>query len=258
MGVILFQRGARGYEPTEVGEELSRVALSIEQDVEDAYRQLAGQDLRLSGTIRFVTSDFIAQTLLPPVLKQFRQTHSSIDIEVLISPKFASLTKRDGDVAFRAANEPPDDLVGKQIAVLGYGLYAHRSILPKKNKHNALTQLDWVGDDHTISHVLSNQWRLQEFPNARVGTRFDSLAGKLAAIRSGMGIGFLPHYLTLDDENLICLKSNPKKWTLELWLLTHPDLSRMNRIKVFLSCAEDVLNRFDLSNVSENSSPLDL
>lgn len=256
MGVILFQRGARGYEPTEVGEELARVALSIDQNVEDAYRQLAGQDLRLSGNIRFVTSDFIAQTLLPPVLERFRKTHSSIDIEVSISPKFASLTKRDADVAFRAANEPPDDLVGKQIAVLGYGIYAHRSVVSLQNQNTGLEQLDWVGDDHTIAHVTTNQWRLREFPNARVRTRFDSLIGKLGAIQSGMGIGFLPHFVTLNDDNLICLKSRPEKWTLDLWLLTHPDLAQMNRIKAFLSCAEEVLTHFDLSSVSENSAPL--
>ncbi len=257
MGVILFQRGARGYEPTEVGEELARVALAIDQNVENAYRQLAGQDLRLSGNIRFVTSDFIAQTLLPPVLTRFRQIHSSIDIEVSISPKFASLTKRDADVAFRAANEPPDDLVGKQIAVLGYGIYASHSIISQQDHKVGLEQFDWVGDDHTIAHVTTNQWRLREFPNARVRTRFDSLLGKLGAIQSGMGIGFLPHFLTLNDDNLICLQSRPEKWVLDLWLLTHPDLSKMNRIKAFLSCAEEVLNKFDLTNITENSKPLD-
>ncbi len=255
MGVILFQRGARGYEPTEVGEELASVALSINQNVEEAYRQLAGEDLRLSGNIRFVTSDFIGQTLLPPVLTRFRQTHSSIDIEVSISPKFASLTKRDADVAFRAANEPPDDLVGKRIAVLGYGLYAHRNLLAGQDYKAQLEQLDWVGDDHTIAHVSTNQWRLREFPNACVRTRFDSLLGKFAAIQTGMGIGFLPHFLALSDNNLVCLKSRPENWTLDLWLLTHPDLNKMNRIKAFLSCAEEVLTDFDLSNITENSAP---
>ena len=257
MGVILFQRGARGYEPTEEGEELARVALAIDQNVENAYRQLAGRDLRLSGNIRFVTSDFIGQTLLPPVLTRFRQIHSSIDIEVSISPKFASLTKRDADVAFRAANEPPDDLVGKKIAVLGYGIYANRSIVSQQDHKAGLEQFDWVGDDHTIAHVTTNQWRLSEFPNARVPTRFDSLLGKLGAIQSGMGVGFLPHFLTLNDENLICLQSRPEKWTLDLWLLTHSDLSKMNRIRAFLNCAEEVLKKFDLTSITETSKPLD-
>ncbi|MEP1612750.1 MAG: LysR family transcriptional regulator [Roseobacter sp.] len=256
MGVVLFHRGARGYEPTEVGEELGRMALGIDQDVEDAYRRLAGQDLRLSGTIRLATSDFIAQSLLLPVLRSFRERQPSIEIEVSISPQFASLTKRDADVAFRAANTPPDNLVGRKIAKLGYGIYIHRSLLDRLGEHAGLEQLDWVGDDHSIAHVTTNQWRSREFPNARVRTRFDSLIGKFGAIRGKMGIGFLPHFLAISDPELVCLKSRPDRWTLDLWLLIHPDLRQMNRIKSFVRCAEDVLNHFDLSNVSETTSPL--
>lgn len=256
MGVVLFHRGARGYEPTEVGEELARMALTIDQDVEDAYRRLAGQDLRLSGTVRLATSDFIAQTLLPGVLRQFRQQQPSIEIEVSISPQFASLTKRDADVAFRAANSPPDNLVGKKIAQLGYGVYGHRSLLDQFGDHVGLEQLDWVGDDHSISHVTTNQWRGREFPNARVRTRFDSLTGKFGAIRNVMGIGFLPHFLAVSDPNLVCLKTRPDKWTLGLWLLTHPDLRQMNRIKSFVHCAEGVLDQHNLSDMDETSAPL--
>ncbi|MFK7762603.1 MAG: LysR family transcriptional regulator [Roseobacter sp.] len=258
MGVVLFHRGARGYEPTEVGEELGRMALAIDQDVEDAYRRLAGQDLRLSGTIRLATSDFIAQSLLLPVLRRFRQRQPSIEIEVSISPQFASLTKRDADVAFRAANTPPDNLVGRKVAKLGYGVYVHETLLDRFGAHVGLEQLDWVGDDHSISHVTTNQWRTREFPNARVRTRFDSLIGKLGAIRNGLGIGFLPHFLAVSDPNLVCLKSRPEKWTLDLWLLTHPDLRQMNRIKSFVRCAEEVLDQIKLSQIDENAPPLSL
>ncbi|MEP2471588.1 MAG: LysR family transcriptional regulator [Paracoccaceae bacterium] len=256
MGVVLFHRGARGYEPTEVGEELGRMALAIDQDVEDAYRRLAGQDLRLSGTIRLATSDFIAQSLLLPVLHSFRQRQPSIEIEVSVSPQFASLTKRDADVAFRAASTPPDNLVGRKIAKLGYGIYVHETLLNQFGMHVGLEQLDWVGDDHSISHVTTNQWRMREFPNARVRTRFDSLISKFGAIRHGMGIGFLPHFLATTDPHLVCLKSRPDKWTLDLWLLTHPDLRQMDRVKSFLRCTEDVVTQLDLSQLDENSPPL--
>ncbi len=258
MGVVLFHRGARGYEPTEVGEELGRMALAIDQDVENAYRRLAGQDLRLSGTIRLTTSDFLAQSLLLPVLRRFRERQPSIELEVSISPKFASLTKRDADVALRAAAKPPNNLVGQKIAKLGYGVYAHQSLLGQIGDHTGLEQLDWIGDDHSISHVTTNQWRMREFPNARVRTRFDSLIGKFGAVRAGMGVGFLPHFLALSDPALVCLQSRPQKWTLDLWLLTHPDLRQMNRIKSFTRCALDVLNDLDLSQVTEKSEPLSL
>ncbi|MEP5730456.1 MAG: LysR family transcriptional regulator [Sulfitobacter sp.] len=256
MGVVLFHRGPRGYEPTEVGEELGRMALTIDQSVEEAYRRLAGRDLRLSGTIRLATSDFIAQSLLLPVLRRFRERQPSIELEVSISPQFASLTKRDADVALRAANTPPDNLVGKKIAKIGYGIYVHKSLLSQFGDHVGLEQLDWVGDDHSISHVTTNQWRMREYPNARVRARYDSLIGKLGAIRSEMGVGFLPHFLAASEPHLVCLKSRPQKWSLDLWLLTHPDLQQMNRIKSFVRCTEDILAQFDLTQFDEYSPPL--
>ncbi|MEP5758788.1 MAG: LysR family transcriptional regulator [Litoreibacter sp.] len=256
MGVVLFHRGPRGYEATDVGDELARMALSIDQSVEEAYRRLAGQDLRLSGTVRLATSDFIAQSLLYPVLRRFRIRQPSIELEVSISPKFASLTKRDADVAFRAASAPPDNLVGHKIANLKYGLYGHSEFLKNNSDNMGVEQLDWIGDDHTITHVTANKWRLQEFPNARVRNRYDSLIGKFGAIKNQMGIGFLPHFLAGTEPDLVCMQSEPTKWNLDLWLLTHPDLQQMNRIKAFVKCAQDVLSQFNLSEVDEKSAPL--
>lgn len=256
MGVVLFHRGARGYEPTETGEELARMAQSIDQSVEEAYRRLAGQDLRLSGTIRLATSDFIAQSLLGPVLREFQDRQPSIEIEVSISPQFASLTKRDADVALRAANAPPDNLVGRKIANLKYGVYGHAAFLERHWGGGDLEQMNWVGDDHSIAHVTTNTWRMQEFPSAKMPNRYDSLVGKFTAIRNQMGIGFLPHFLAGTAPDLVCLRTNSEHWNLDLWLLTHPDLQHMNRIKAFMTCSQEVLSRLNLSEIDENAPPL--
>lgn len=256
MGVVLFHRGARGYEPTDTGDELARMAQAIDQSVQDTYRRLAGQDLRLSGTVRLATSDFIAQSLLNPVLRKFHKRHPSIEFEVSISPQMASLTKRDADVAFRAANTPPDNLVGSKIAELKYGVYGHAAFLGPQADTDDLQRLAWVGDDQSIAHVATNTWRTRDFPNARAPHRYDSLLGKFSAIKNQMGIGFLPHFLARTHPDLVCLRSNPTQWTLDLWLLTHPDLQHMNRIKAFMKCSHEVLSQLNLSDVDEHSAPL--
>lgn len=257
MGVVLFERSARGYTPTEVGEELASMALSIEKGVEDAYRKLESHDVRVSRTIRVATSDFIAQSLLPPVLKQFREEHDSIDLEILISPKVANLAQRDADVAIRAVNDVPENLVGEKIAELQYGLYAHHSLLTRSGAPPQLTQFDWVGDDHTISHVSTNRWHLSDYPQARITTRYDSLLGKMEGIRAAMGIGFLPHFLARKDKALVCLKTQPEKWSIDLWLLTHADLYNIYQIRKFMKCAEDTLSDCELSCINEASLNLE-
>lgn len=245
MGVVLFDRNARGYVATDAGEELAKMARSINSEVGNAYRQLAGQDLRLSGTIRLATSDFLAQSILPPVLAQFRQQQPSIEIEVTISPQFASLTKRDADIALRAALDPPDTLEALNAAAIGYGVYCHKSLVGAGSRN--IEEIEWIGDDQSIAHVTTNRWRLQAFRNTNPQIRFDSLSGKFAAIRGELGAGFVPHFLAKNDPDLICLEDRPDEWQLPLWLLTHPDLRKMNRIRAFLNCAEGILSQMDFS-----------
>lgn len=255
MGIVLFDRQPSGYTPTETGEELARIAEAIEQEVEGAYRKLAGLDLRLSGTIRLATSDFLAQTLLVPILRVFRARFPSIEIETVISPQFASLTKRDADVALRAANTLPEHLVGKKITTLGYGLYGHEDLV-QECRGIGPEQLDWVGDDQTIAGVTTNLWRQRSFPNARVKLRYDSLIGKFSAIRSGLGVGFLPHFLGVSTPGLVCVETEPEAWRLDLWILTHPDLTRMTRVQAFMNMAEQALSAMRLGEVNAESSAL--
>ena len=252
MGVVLFDRKPSGYVPTETGEELARIADEIGEEVENAYRKLAGQDLRLSGSIRLATSDFLAQTLLVPILRSFRARYPSIEFETAISPQFASLTKRDADVALRAVNTVPAHLVGRKIATLGYGVYGLKSLVAERRGVGP-EQLDWVGDDHTIAHVKTNEWRQRSFPNARVKIRFDSLIGKFTAIRAGMGVGYLPHFLGTSAAELDCIATAPGDWTLDLWVLTHPDLSRMSRVQAFMNMAETVFGEMRLDTIDDKT-----
>lgn len=257
MGIVLFDRKPAGYTPTESGEELAQIAEEIAQEVEGAYRKLAGQDLRLSGTIRLATSDFLAQTLLLPVLRKFRSQYPSIEIETAISPQFASLTKRDADLALRAAKDVPEHLVGKRISNFSYGVYGHKDLVLMQRGIGP-EQLDWIGDDQTIAHVTTNLWRKRHFPNARIKLRYDSLIGKFTAIRSGLGVGFLPHFLGVSTPGLVCLATEPDIWRLDLWLLTHPDLARMTRVQAFLKTAEATVQGMQLEQIDQNSVALEM
>lgn len=246
-GVALFHRVRQGYEPTDVGEELARRAEMIEEDVLGAYRQLAGQDLRLSGTIRCATSDYIAQSLLPPALRLFRKRYPDIEIEVSMSPHFASLTRRDADVAIRAANDIPHPLVGDAVAQIGFGLYGSKAYLNGQAGDPDPEELDWIGVDDSLAHVSTNQWRVRDFPKSNPRTKFGSLLGIHAAVKNALGVGFLPHYLAATDPELARVRTEKGDWSLGLWLLTHPDLRHMYRVRAFFKCFAEATAERDLA-----------
>src|SRR5690554_6333957 len=57
LGVALFERSRTGYTPNSAGEDLAAVARRVEADILGAERRLAGQDLKLSGSVRLTTTD---------------------------------------------------------------------------------------------------------------------------------------------------------------------------------------------------------
>ncbi|MGI9383468.1 MAG: LysR family transcriptional regulator [Methyloligellaceae bacterium] len=239
LGVHLFERTPRGYAPTADGEELARIAARVEDDIQGAYRKVAGKDLRLSGTIRCATADYIAATFLPPILARFRERYPAIEVEVAISARFASLTKRDADIAIRPTNDPPETLVGRRLCGIGFGLYASTAHASAVSSGVELSSLDWISPDDSLSHVMTYQWRKRHFPKTVAPVRFDSLHGIFEAAKAGMGVALLPRYMADPEPTLRRLPAEAPDIELGLWLLTHPDLQRTQRVRAFLELAAD-------------------
>ncbi len=71
LGVELFERSRSGYSPSPAGEDLFAVAQRMSRDITNVERRLAGQDLKLSGSIRVTTTDTLFTGLLAPMFQQF-------------------------------------------------------------------------------------------------------------------------------------------------------------------------------------------
>ncbi|HEX6959248.1 MAG TPA: LysR family transcriptional regulator [Ferrovibrio sp.] len=101
LGLRLFERQPGGYMLTAGGEEWVKAARGIDETVTALERRLAGQDLRLSGSIRLTTTDTLMASVLPKILAEFRAAHPGIQIEAAVSNAMFSLTRREADVAIR-------------------------------------------------------------------------------------------------------------------------------------------------------------
>ena len=109
LGVRLFDRARDGYAATPAGAAIIREAARFDDVVGVLERQLAGQDLRPSGTVRVTTTDTFLDVLAPQIAR-FQKSHPEITIELVVANAFLSLTKRDADIAIRPAAEAPEKL----------------------------------------------------------------------------------------------------------------------------------------------------
>ena len=126
LGVKLFQRHARGYTSTEVGDDLFRVG----QATDDQFNQLVG---RIKGRGTDVSGELVVTSLvslaprMAPLLVAFQQAHPDVLIRYLTGERLFRLEYGEAHVAIRAGNAPdqPDNVV-QPFVRQRMGLYASK------------------------------------------------------------------------------------------------------------------------------------
>ncbi|MET3377093.1 DNA-binding transcriptional LysR family regulator [Variovorax boronicumulans] len=237
MAVRLFDRLPAGYAMTLAGEALRERLQGVGEQIDAAQRHLMGLDLRLTGVIRITSTDTFMAGLLGPILADFRALHPGIELQVVMNNLFLSLTKREADVAIRPTNAPPDHLVGRRAGRLQTAVYASKAYLAKHPTATPLAAHDWVAPDEGLSHLLQAKWLREQVPPARIAARVDSLVGMTQLVKRGLGLGMLLCMLADAEDELVQVEPPREALDTQVWVLTHPDLKEVARIKAFTDFA---------------------
>jgi molybdate transport repressor ModE-like protein len=243
LGVRLFDRARDGYAPTPAGETAIATAARVLAEIDVLERRLAGQDLRPSGTVRVTTTDTLAP-FLAPLLGEFRTAHPEIATEVMVSNTFFTLTRRDADMALRPSSQPGDALVGRKVAEAAFAVYGTKPLAALiKSKRASFETLDWIGFDESIAHIGAALWVAAHIPSERVVHRSNSVLAIEEAARAGLGLALLPCFQGERAPGLIRLSETIAEAMTPIWLLTHRDLRRVARVRVFLDFMAEAIGR---------------
>lgn len=242
LGLRLFDRLPSRYAMTAGGEILLSAAKQVEDTISSLERALAGQDLRLVGSLRVTTTDTLAASLMMPIISAFRTAHPGIDLELAISNAMFSLSKRDADVAVRPATHPPENLVGRRIGAVAWAVYASIATADRLGKNEDLFSEQWVAGDDNLSGAAAAKWLKQRVQSERIAFRADSFLTLRDASAAGLGLAVLPCYLGDLCPALRRIGSPLSELRTELWILTHPDLRRTARVRAFMEFAANALS----------------
>lgn len=236
IGVRLFERARNGYVPTPAGEEVIAAAMELEARISDIERRLAGRDERPAGTVRVATTDTLLLGPLPPLLAAFRREHPAIVLELVADNSLANLSRREADVALRPSAGPPDHLVGRKVANVAFAVYRPQSW------RGADPDVDhWVVPDDSLSHLRVSRWLAGHGYDRLAAFRANGLVALRDAAAQGVGQCVLPCYLGDASAGLVRVGAPVPELANELWLLTHPDLRRVARIRTFLDAMRAAL-----------------
>ena len=229
LGSRLFDRLSSGYEMTQVAENLYPHAITMEELMQVADREVFGMDTQLKGNLKLTASYDVFNRLLTAKLHHFTDQYPNIEMELLSSTSLADLANRQADIAVRLSPKPPEYLIGKQVLPLNHGLYASSSYLEnmyqETNGHNAKLIL-W---EHEYKKP---EWVNDHFPNGKVTLRANEVMTMMEAVKNHLGIARLPCYVADAEPNLrrLDLPLTPSNWG--IWVLSHVDLRSTARVRV--------------------------
>ena len=240
MEVRFFDRARDGYAATAAAEEVSALVRRLRSEILAAERRIAGRDLRPSGTLRITTTDTLLFGWLSPSLREFRIAYPEIQLELVVSNDVFSLSKREADIAVRPTEKPDETLVGRKIGTIAQAVYMAKKLAMTADKNEVVDSIDWIGPDDSMTYPAFDRWLEKEGFADRCRIRVNTVHGMLSAAKAGLGLSVLPCYLGENDEQLIRVGKEIPSMATDLWILTHPDLRKTERIRVFLDHVAEV------------------
>ena len=249
LGVKLFQRHARGYTPTEAGEDLLRVA----QATEDQFNQLAG---RIKGQGNDVTGELVVTSLtalgglLTPVLADFQRENDGLVVRYLTGARLFRLEYGEAHVAIRAGTAPdqPDNVV-QPFLRQRTGLYASKAYVERHGLPASVAEFSqhrFVDNDLANSRAPFSRWLRSTVGPEAITFKATDDQNLVHAVRSGAGIGFVPVWQAQGDDTLVEVHEPLDDWSAPLWLVTHVDLHRTTKVQAFLSYLKERAKDWDI------------
>ncbi|RFC64471.1 LysR family transcriptional regulator [Fulvimarina endophytica] len=230
-GFPIFEREGQRLAPTGLGEEVVALAERIGTDVNATALRMAGREEQPSGELRVATADSLLIHLLTPIFADFQEACPDVRLDIVVSNRALNLSRRDADIAIRASDAPPETLVGRRLARISWALYGRTGEdgqdTPPMDRRTWVALGDGMADMKVARHAEEHA------PPGLLRYRVDTVLGLAAAVEAGLGIGHLPCFIGDGRPHLRRLAPPEPAFATDLWLLTHEDLRRAARVRIF-------------------------
>jgi LysR family nitrogen assimilation transcriptional regulator len=212
----LFERHARGLEPTFAGERFYPLAVSILRDVNHAVGTMRSLSKSVAGAFSIGVPPTLSKAILAPVLSQFADKYPEVEIRIVEAysgPLLSLLENKDVDCALvmHIPDHPEirftpiyDD---RFVLVSGPRLGIVHGVSVALNKEPRL-KLVIPSLRHALHRLLEPQLKKGRILPERL-IEIDGLSGTLKFIEASDWAGLLPYAAVHDDVDEARLRVNP-------------------------------------------------
>lgn len=237
LGIILFERTTRGFQPTPEAQALIGAAEVLEAAAVDLSEKAAALNATSSSVIRLTGPDSVFTSQFSAILEEFVDSYGDVQFEFIRRYDVVDLAAGEADVALRFGNTIDDQsLICRKITEIKGALVASRNYAAK---HGIPTSADELGGHKfvvyggkNIPHLI-NDWLLDRIDASQIAMTCKDIETLGSAVEMGAGIGPLPaRYINSRDNVVACFMLPPETW-IASWLLVSPSAYRRPEVKAF-------------------------
>ncbi len=238
--VALFHRHARGLVLTEQGELLFRTAAEVLNKLQTAETLLADTTTKPSGDLRITSPVGLGTVWLTQRMREFMELYPDIRVELVLNDEQIDISMRAADVAIWTREPEQSDLIRRHLFNMKVHAFASAQYV---RRYGAPQTLDALDRHRIISysgqpaqHLSAIRWLETAGRNGK-GPRVpafsaNSVIAMKYAIRSGIGIGMLPDYLTEEESDLVTVLNEVEAPMLPILYVYPEELKSSKRVQV--------------------------
>ena len=207
--VSLFKRHARGLTLTEQGKILFKTAHDIFGKIALTEAKLTESKEKPTGPLTIAATVAFGTTWLAPRIEKFTNSYPDIDVSIIIENKYTDLAQGEADVALRLTEPTQMDLIRFPLYEFQFKIYSSPEYIEKFGIPKDVSELPnhkiVAFGDSVEPSIPDVNCILDLLPkNKKVKTLFISnMYGVMRAIGGGAGIGALPEYMRISNNNLV-------------------------------------------------------
>ena len=231
-GAPLVLRGTTPLEFTEAGDALAEVARGLRAELARVASDVHDRSERVEGGVRLTTVEGFLPFLVEP-LRHLTQVHPALSIQLTLANRGPSVWRREADIAVAAIANPPQGLLGKTLAPVRYGVFGTAAACER-------TPLRWVLG--AGPSTAQGGWEREHAGLVALSTT--SRHAVVEFVLAGFGVALLPRRIAAlhaslreIDQPLVGLDGLDRR----VWLLTHPDLRDVPRVRVVFDALVEAL-----------------
>jgi DNA-binding transcriptional LysR family regulator len=238
--VVLFHRHARGLVLTEQGELLHRTTSDVINKLHTAETLLSDTTSKPTGELRITAPIGFGSVWLTQRLPEFHELYPEIRIELLLNDDQVDIGMRAADVAIWTREPGQTDLIRRTLFTTKVRAFASTQYVRRFGAPKTLEELDrhrivsYAGQP--AQHLSAITWietvgRDGKAPR-EPAFRANSVVALRYAIRSGIGIGMIPDYLTDEQADLVPVLTEIDPPTLPILFVYPEELKASKKVQV--------------------------